>query len=73
MSEMEWKPISEAQQHISGRRVALMIQEFWREFEGVYPQSTMESSLCAVGPLHAMIGLAIKNGHLALPSPPKGE
>lgn len=55
------------QAHIDGEEVARIIQEFWRAFDGVYSHETMVSSLCAVGPLQAMIGLAIQNGRLALP------
>jgi len=41
-----------------------MIVEFQREFHGIYKDSVLASDLCAVGPLQAMIGLAIKNGRL---------
>lgn len=54
----------EAQSHIDGLTVARMIMEFRRDFHRVYGTDTMASSLCAVGPLQTLIGLAIKNGHL---------
>lgn len=52
--------LNETQSYISGTTVAHMILDFQREFRGVYGLDTMASSLCAVGPLQAMIGLAIK-------------
>jgi len=60
---------AKAQANIPGVLVARMISEFWREFDGVYGNDTMHSSLCAVGPLQSMIGLAIRNGHLSTPQP----
>jgi hypothetical protein len=57
-------PLSVAQSEIDGKKVARMIMDFWAEFGLVYGKDTLESSLCAVGPLQAMIGLAIKNGYL---------
>lgn len=57
----------EAQSHIDGEEVARIIMDFWREFETTYPLDVQKSSLCAVGPLQSMIGLAIKNGRLSLP------
>lgn len=57
----------EARAELPGTTVAQMIMDFWREFDGVYSKNVMESNLCAVGPLQAMLGLAIKNGILALP------
>lgn len=62
-----------AQSEIDGQKVAKMILEFYEAFGGVYNPSVLVSDLCAVGPLQAMIGLAIKNGHLRLPPPPKRE
>ena len=58
-----------AQAHIDGTTVAQMIIDFHNQFRGVYPIEVMASSLCAVGPLHSMIGLAIANGHLSPTSP----
>ena len=55
-----------AHAHIEGILVSRMILEFMREFRGNYGNDTMTSSLCAVGPLQSMIGLAIKNGLLSL-------
>lgn len=55
----------QAHARIEGKLVAQMIIDFHREFRDVYPHETMISSLCAVGPLQSMIGLAIKNGHLS--------
>lgn len=60
--------ISQAHACIDGNLVARMVIDFHREFRGVYLEETMTSSLCAVGPLQSMIGLAIKNG-LLLPPP----
>lgn len=60
----------EAQSHIDGDLVARMILDFHRELRSSYGLDTLTSSLCAVGPLQSMIGLAIKNGHLSLPSTP---
>lgn len=57
---------AEAQAQIDGKDVAKIIQDFWREFAGVYPPDVMASNLCAVGPLQSMIGLAILRGRLAL-------
>ena len=54
----------DAQARIDGKVVAQMILDFHREFRGIYGDDTMHSSLCAVGPLQSMIGLAIKNGLL---------
>ena len=65
--------IESAHSHIEGPEVAAMILDFWIEFRDVYPLSVTESSLCAVGPLQSMIGLAIKNGRLHAadhPTPP---
>lgn len=61
--------IAKAQDHIHGELVAQMIIDFHREFRGVYLDDTLTSSLCAVGPLQSMIGLAIRNGHLSTPQP----
>lgn len=60
---------AKAQANIPGVLVAQMISEFWREFNDAYGDDTMHSSLCAVGPLQSMIGLAIANGHLSAPQP----
>lgn len=57
--------IGSAHEQISGVHVARMILNFHTEFNGIYGLDTMHSSLCAVGPLQAMIGLAIKDGLLA--------
>jgi len=54
----------DAQAQIDGRLVARMVMEFHAEFRGIYGNDVMTSSLCAVGPLQSMIGLAIKNGRL---------
>ena len=61
-----------AQANIPGVLVAQMIMEFQREFAGSYGNDTFHSSLCAVGPLQSMIGLAIRNGHITI-SPPKKD
>lgn len=64
-----------AQAQIESIVVAHMVVDFHTTFRSVYPTSIMASPLCAVGPLHAMIGLAIQRGTLALPaapSPPNG-
>lgn len=58
--------IEVAHKEIEGIIVAGMIMDFWLEFQGVYGNATHQSSLCAVGPLQSMIGLAIKNGYLKL-------
>jgi len=57
--------LKEVQDEIDGTLVARMIREFSVEFRDVYVRDVFESNLCAVGPLQAMIGLAIKNGHLS--------
>lgn len=57
--------VERVQAHVDGLLVAQMIIDFHREFRDVYGHETMVSSLCAVGPLQSMIGLAIKNGHLS--------
>jgi hypothetical protein len=59
--------IRRAHEEIDGPAVASIIQDFWREFDGVYGPEVMTSDLCAVGPLQSMIGLAIKNGKLGRP------
>ena len=56
--------IKDAQSNISGQQVARMIIEFQCEFHHIYGKDVLASSLCAVGPLQSMIGLAIKNGRL---------
>lgn len=56
--------VSENQGYIEGNTVAQMILDFNKEFKDTYGPDVMNSYLCAVGPLHSMIGLAIKNGHL---------
>lgn len=61
---------ADAQAQIPGGAVAKMVMEFWHTFKGVYPEDVMSSSLCAIGPLQSMIGLAIQNGSLCLPVPP---
>ena len=58
--------IAKAQSHIKGSLVAHIIVEFWQEFQGVYGDDVTASSLCAVGPLQSMIGLAIEKGYLKL-------
>lgn len=55
--------IADAQSRVDANLVARMIVEFQNELHGRYGAHT---SLTAVGPLQAMIGLAIKNGHLKL-------
>lgn len=57
----------DTQSEIDGLEVSKMILDFYGEFRGIYPEHVLSSSLCAVGPLQTMIGLAIKNGRLALP------
>ena len=66
----ERNKIADAQSHIGGPDVARMIMEFHNEFRHVYPTNVMASSLCAVGPLQSMIGLAIRNGRLSVPARP---
>lgn len=63
-------PLREAQDHIEGKVVARMIIEFHDQFCEVYPHAVLVSDLCAVGPLQAMIGLAIAQGRLSLPREP---
>ena len=65
MSKGEPDIREQSQALIDGRDVARMIIEFQREFRHIYPLDVRSSSLCAVGPLQSMIGLAIKNGHLS--------
>lgn len=65
-NEIAATPVKDAQRNIAGTEVAHMIMEFWDEFRNVYGKDVTESSLCAVGPLQSMIGLAVKNGHLIL-------
>lgn len=57
---------TEAREELDGPMVAQMIIDFHREFRDNYPEDVHASMLCAVGPLQAMIGLGIKNGHLRL-------
>lgn len=52
------------QDFVDEKVVTRMVFDFYKEFKDVYTRSVFESSLCSVGPLQAMIGLAIKNGHL---------
>lgn len=59
--------VIEAQSNIDGKRVARMIIDFHSHFHGAYMPDVMTSSLCAVGPLQSMIGLAIANGLLVAP------
>jgi hypothetical protein len=63
--------IAQAQAHIDGKEVARMIIDFHKQFRGAYPDHVFTSSLCAVGPLQSMIGLAIANGHLSSRAPSK--
>lgn len=58
------------QSNVDGGLVAQMIMEFWEEFEATYGNDVKHSALCAVGPLQAMIGLAIRNGHLRAKAQP---
>jgi len=58
--------IANAQTHIEETVIAQMILAFYREFRGVYGNDTLESSLCAVGPLQSMIGNAIDKGIIKL-------
>lgn len=60
--------LREAQSEVDGQRVARMILNFQRQFAGVYPHRVLHSDLCAVGPLQSLLGLAIKDGLLALRS-----
>lgn len=60
--------LREAQSEVDGQRVAQMILNFQRQFAGVYPHRVLYSDLCAVGPLQSLLGLAIKDGLLALRS-----
>jgi hypothetical protein len=54
--------IANAHAHIEGTVIARMILEFHREFRDTYGKDTLESSLCAVGPLQSLIGNAIDKG-----------
>ena len=58
-------PISleEVQSHIDSSLVAKIVLEFNREFKDVYP-TDVRSRYIAVGPAQALLGLAIKNGHI---------
>lgn len=56
--------LRELQAELEGTLVAKMIYDFHTELRGIYGDNVMTSSLCAVGPLQTMIGLAIRNGHL---------
>lgn len=64
-------PVELAQTNVPSGLIARMIIQFHTEFDGVYGADTMTSSLCAIGPLQAMIGLAIKNGHLSRATHPQ--
>lgn len=59
--------IAAAHAEIEGTAVAQMIIDFQREFRNTYGHDVMASSLCAVGPLQSLIGLAIANGLLVTP------
>jgi len=63
-AELAAEAATDARTYIDGSKVGLMIIEFWNTCGDAYLSDTTESALCAVGPLQAMIGLAIKNGHL---------
>lgn len=56
--------VAKAQAEIEGTIVARMILDFHAEFRDVYGMNVLASSLCAVGPLQSLIGLAIRNGIL---------
>jgi hypothetical protein len=55
--------VAEAQSEIDGLLVAKILMDFHTEFRDVYPDQT-HVNLAAVGPIHSLIGLAIKNGYL---------
>lgn len=55
--------IEEAQSHIDGLKVAEIIRDAQAEFRDEYPASVFA---LGVGPIQAMLGLAIKNGHIAV-------
>jgi hypothetical protein len=63
--------IGKAQAEVEPVVIAKMVRDFYSEFSGVYRDEVFISDLCAIGPLQSMIGLAIKNGLLALPLPPQ--
>ena len=56
----------EAQREIDGLSISGMIMDFHTEFREEYDTHVHVSSMCSVGPLQSMIGLAIKNGYLKL-------
>ena len=58
--------IAKAHAHIDGSVVARMILEFMSEFRDVYGKETLESSLCAVGPLQSLLGNAIEKGVISV-------
>lgn len=53
--------VQEAQAEIDGTKVAEILRDFQHNFRGVYPDYVLARG---VGPEQAMIGLAIKRGHL---------
>lgn len=59
--------LHEAQKEIDGPKVAEIVNDFRREFRDVYPPDLLGSTMTGVGPMQALIGLAIKNGHLIIP------
>lgn len=63
--------VAAAQGEVPPLITARMIHDFMTHFASTYPNSVMTSSLCAVGPLQSMIGLAIKNGLLSVPPKPE--
>lgn len=63
--EGEMGKLKDAQSHIDGVKIAKIIREFQCEFSDIYPERILEG--IGVGPLQALIGLAIKNGHLKEP------
>lgn len=61
----------DVQKEIDGIKVAEIVNDFRIAFRDVYPHSLLGSTMTGVGPMQALIGLAIKNGHLTIP--PHGE
>ena len=54
--------VEEAQSHIDGLKVAEIIRDAQVEFRDEYPDYVLA---LGVGPIQAMLGLAIKNGHIS--------
>jgi hypothetical protein len=57
--------LAEAQSHIDGQLVSRIVLDFAHEFRDTYPPD-VHIAFCAVGPMQAMIGLAISRGYLSV-------